>query len=113
MPGFNKIRRVLHDVFEPDEAWNALDTFGLAFEIRENIISAAAKELEFSVLSMCSTNAGYTERIDETTAMINTEVRQLLAGGAPDDDEDAQNVVDVMKRLSKGHSRRAGKQRAA
>ncbi|KAF5377879.1 hypothetical protein D9615_006676 [Tricholomella constricta] len=115
--GFNNIRRALYGVFMfgSEKTWDALGSSDLSIDTREQVISAAAKELEFSVLSMCSTKDGYTERVDDTADMVNKEVRRLLTGEYPTsvDEEDVQNVIDVMKRLSKCHLRRAGKQRAA
>jgi len=115
--GFNDIRRAFYGVFmlDPDkeQSWAALDASHLSVSSREIMISAAAKELEFTAMLMCSTQDGYKERLDDTTAMICQEVRALLTGTSVrvEDEGDAGDVIDVMKRLCKSHLKKSGKQR--
>ncbi|GLB38647.1 putative helicase family. RecQ subfamily protein [Lyophyllum shimeji] len=117
--GFNDIRRALHVmlILDPrkDKSWAALDASHLSAPSREGIISAAAKELEFSAMSMCSTQNGYRERVADTTTMIRKDVPILLSGVGlrVEDEEGPQDIVDVMKRLCRSHLTRVGQPGAA
>ncbi|KAG6860782.1 hypothetical protein C0995_007588 [Termitomyces sp. Mi166 len=114
LKGFNNIRRALYCILMPhgDETWNALGAVYTTVEAREKLICIAAKELEFSSLSMSSTQNGYTQRVDETVTVIGTDVRKLLLGGPSctddDDDDDAQVVAGLLRKFCRNHFKSSG-----
>ncbi|KAG6812298.1 hypothetical protein H0H92_003471 [Tricholoma furcatifolium] len=104
--GFNAIRKALYRILmsRDSRVWDALGTAPTTTQIREKLICSMAKELEFINLSLSSTTAGYTERMNETSAVISADVEKLLMGKVVDEDE-AQDIVDVMRRLCRVHPR--------
>jgi len=70
------------------------------FVSRENVIIGAARSLEFKALSYSSTSGGYSSRVNDALSLISEEIRSSLTSGHQmHEDEDAQEIVDVMKGL--------------
>ena len=63
------------------------------------MIICATRSLEFKALSYSSTSEGYMNRVDDALSLIREEIRSLLTGHETHGDEDAQEIVDVMKGL--------------
>ena len=63
------------------------------------MIIGAARSLEFEALSYSITSEGYMSRVDGFLSLISEGIRSSLTSGQMHGDEDAQEIVDVMKRL--------------
>lgn len=63
------------------------------------MIIGAARSLEFEALSHSITSEGYMSRVDGLLSLISEGIRSSLTSGQMLGDEDAQEIVDVMKRL--------------
>jgi hypothetical protein len=83
---------------------------------RDEIVTLAAREAEFSALSMCSTKQGYKKRINDTVNIIKKVLPELLKNRGKDGNEeafeDAQEIFDSMNRACEKLGRK-GKGRAA
>ncbi|KAF8895592.1 P-loop containing nucleoside triphosphate hydrolase protein [Infundibulicybe gibba] len=97
---FNQIRRALHQIFlaSPggEVVWNRLKNPPPKRDARSDLLSSAAREIEFVVHSLSTTQQGY-----ERAAGLNTEAVLTLAN--PDvwvshneEYEDAREIVDVL-----------------
>lgn len=84
------------------------DVSRLEAKVKEDILSSVARELEFTVHSLCRTEDGYRERAEEKVravrALARAEVWVGAGAGASagrDDEEleDAREVVDVVRRV--------------
>jgi bloom syndrome protein len=77
---------------------------------RDEIITVAVREAEFSALSMCSTQQGYKMRIGETVDTIKKVLPELLRdsrrGGDEEAFDDAQEILDSMNRAYKSLGRK-------
>ena len=64
------------------------------------MIIGAARSLEFKALSYSSTSKGYMSRVNGALLLISEEIRRsLTSGDQMHGDEDAQEIVDIMKGL--------------
>ena len=123
----NTIRRALYGVFMGDGgkawAWMRLGDTDLKYASsvilvsylptrysRDEIITATARETEFSALSMCSTQQGYKTRVGETVDMIRKVLPELLSDsdrrGGDEAFDDAQEILNSMHRCWVGRGNR-------
>lgn len=74
---------------------------------RDGVISAAAQELEFSALSLCSTVDGYGQRTTEKIEGIHMLAQSGFwnSDDNNEDFEDGKEVVEIMRRLSGNRKR--------
>ncbi|KAI0770381.1 P-loop containing nucleoside triphosphate hydrolase protein [Fomes fomentarius] len=117
---FTALRKSLHKVLPTDcpAAWSRVpvgagkadhpssEITGLDTKAKEDILSSVARELEFTVHSLCRTEDGYRERAEEKVravrALARAEVWVGAAAAAAGDDEvleDAREVVDVVRQV--------------
>lgn len=104
----NMIRRALYCVFmgEVGKAWIWENLGRSSGSLKDETITLAASEAEFSALSMCSTQQGYKTRIGETVDIIRKVLPELLRDGSKHDSgeeafEDAQEILDSVNRAYK------------
>ena len=79
---------------------------------RNNVLSTAARELEFSVHCLCRTKEGYAQRAEEKVRAVKNLGRSeawSTIGLADEELEDAREVADAMRqvcqRMRKGKGR--------
>ncbi|KAG6898425.1 hypothetical protein C0992_004136 [Termitomyces sp. T32_za158] len=87
------------------QANDQYDTVKKVDVARQQECMGAAKELEFGSWSMSSTQNGYTQRVNETVAVIGAGVRKLLLEGfsCANDDDDAQAIAGLIRRLCRNN----------
>lgn len=104
----NRLRRALHTVCETDAAgvslWSQMTPSSADEDTKNKIVATVARDLEFSVVSMCTS----LERYKEQGRSLLKAVRELpnpgiWAGKAHSDVDEVQEVVDTMKRVSKSY----------
>ncbi|KAI0352602.1 ATP-dependent DNA helicase [Trametes cingulata] len=117
---FAALRKALHKVLPPEDssastaAWSRLKLSSVDPDTKTDILSTAARELEFSVHSLCRTTDGYKERAAEKVRAVKQLARpEAWASGTNSEEyEDAREVADtvrqVCQRMRKGKGRAAG-----
>ncbi|GBE85105.1 ATP-dependent DNA helicase [Sparassis crispa] len=110
---FIALRRALHAVFTQDEAgdalWKKARMPSPDLDKRNNVLANAARELEFIAHSLCTTHDGYKARVDERIQGIKLLVKPEAWGKGKDGFEDADEVVEVLRRLCASRSKGKGK----
>ncbi|KAL7280050.1 hypothetical protein ACG7TL_006464 [Trametes sanguinea] len=118
---FTALRKALHKVLPLDRreedgsvgAWSHLKGSS-AFDpdTRNAMLSTTARELEFSVHSLCRTAGGYSERAADKVRAVKllANAEAWASGSSADEDyEDAREVADILRqvcvRIRKGKSR--------
>ncbi|KAJ8454684.1 hypothetical protein ONZ51_g12891 [Trametes cubensis] len=106
---FTAIRKALHKAMPTDSndtgttAWKRLKgTSGMDTEQKNAILSTAARELEFTVHSLCRTTEGYNERAAEKVRAVKLLARaEAWSGnGGSEDYEDAREVADALRQAN-------------
>ena len=95
--------------------WSGLKFSAADTETKDSVLANVARELEFSVHSLCRTTAGYGERATGQIRAVKMLARQDAwtgtgtAAASDEDLEDARDVVDVIRqtceRVRKGKGR--------
>ncbi|KAI0662021.1 ATP-dependent DNA helicase [Cubamyces menziesii] len=105
---FTAIRKALHKALPTDSndtgttAWKRLKgTSAMDTEQKNAILSTAARELEFTVHSLCRTTEGYNERAAEKVRAVKLLPRaEAWSGsGGSGEYEDAREVVDALRQV--------------
>ncbi|KAH9889798.1 P-loop containing nucleoside triphosphate hydrolase protein [Cubamyces lactineus] len=105
---FTAIRKALHKALPTEStdagtiAWKRLKgTSGLDTEQKNDILSTAARELEFIVHSLCRTTEGYNERAAEKVRAVKLLARAEAWSGneGSEEYEDAREVADTLRQV--------------
>ncbi|KAM5533615.1 hypothetical protein V8D89_012728 [Ganoderma adspersum] len=121
---FAALRKALHKVLPPNSdsskagtnvwaaSWSGLKFGPADTETKNDVLSSVARELEFSVHSLCRTTDGYKERASGQINAVSLLARKEAWASTVDDDlEDAREVADVIRqtceRVRKGKGMRA------
>ncbi|KAI0373878.1 ATP-dependent DNA helicase [Pilatotrama ljubarskyi] len=117
---FAALRKALHKVLPPEDGhggsttWGRLKMSSLDSNTRTDILSTVARELEFSVHSLCRTTDGYKERGAEKVRAVKQLAHLDAWANTPhgEEYEDAREVADVVRqvcgRMGKGKGRAPG-----
>lgn len=114
---FTSLRRTLHKVFSNatsgDTLWAKLGMSGLEADVRDSVLSHTARELEFTVHSLCSTPDGYQARSQRQLWAVNTLSKAETWGSQPPEDlEDGKEALEVLERVCASSLHRKGKARS-
>ncbi|KAI0333727.1 ATP-dependent DNA helicase [Cubamyces sp. BRFM 1775] len=105
---FTAIRKALHKTLPTDshvtgtDAWKRLKgTSVLETEQKNDILSTAARELEFTVHSLCRTTEGYNERAAEKVRAVKllSRAEAWSGNGGSEEYEDAREVADTLRQV--------------
>ncbi|OSD07357.1 ATP-dependent DNA helicase [Trametes coccinea BRFM310] len=118
---FTALRKALHKVLPLDRreedgsvgTWSHLrGSSAFDPDTRNAMLSTTARELEFSVHSLCRTAGGYSERAADKVRAVKllANAEAWASGSSADEDyEDAREVADILRqvcvRMRKGKSR--------
>lgn len=83
-------------------------------ETKTNILATVARDLEFSVVSMCTSLDRYKARCKCLLKAVRETVKPgIWTGKARSDNDETQEVVDTMKHVLKSyHQKTTGRSRA-
>ncbi|KAI9058214.1 ATP-dependent DNA helicase [Trametes sanguinea] len=108
---FTALRKALHKVLPPEKreeagsfgAWSHLKgSSAFDSDTRNVMLSTAARELEFSVHSLCRTAGGYSERAADKVRAVKllANAEAWASGDSADEDyEDAREVADTLRQV--------------
>ena len=102
---FDGLRRVLRLACNTDEPgaslWSKMGLASADADTKNQLLATVARELEFSVVSMCTSLARYRERSKYLLKAIREMTRPgVWVGKTPLEYDETQDVVDTMKRVS-------------
>lgn len=114
---FSSLRRALHKVFSNatsgDTLWAKFGMSELESDVKDSVLSHTARELEFTVHSLCSTPDGYQARSQRQRWAVNMLSKAETWGNQPSEDlEDGKEVLEVLERVCASGLHRKGKGRS-
>ncbi|KZT73960.1 ATP-dependent DNA helicase [Daedalea quercina L-15889] len=112
---YNGVRLALHAVFKPgdvgDSLWTKLKLLFADTDTRNRLLAIVARDLEFSVLSMCTTTERYKARCKDLVKAIQQLARPgIWERKAQGDFEEVEDVIEKLKHVSASVRQKIGRE---